>query len=33
VFQNVYTAFSNKVQGYEMYADGMPRLKSVSLIG
>jgi peptide/nickel transport system substrate-binding protein len=30
-FQNVYTAWSARVQGYDMYADGMPRLKTVSL--
>ncbi len=31
VFQNLYTATSSRVSGYEMYADGMPRLKSVSV--
>ena len=30
-FQNVFTAWSSRVQGYDMYADGMPRLKAVSL--
>ena len=30
-FQNVFTAWSARAQGYDMYADGMPRLKTVSL--
>lgn len=30
-FQNVFTAVSTRVSGYEMYVDGMPRLKMVSL--
>jgi peptide/nickel transport system substrate-binding protein len=30
-FQNVFTAASTRVSGYDMYVDGMPRLKSVSL--
>src|SRR5438105_15132470 len=30
-FSNVFTAASSRVSGYEMYVDGMPRLKNVSL--